>query len=68
MIDFTVENEIARTSAEVFSCFTDPSRVATWQINTVSGVPEEGEPLCPRSRLREVQRPPGGKEVRSLVG
>jgi uncharacterized protein YndB with AHSA1/START domain len=67
MIDFTIETEIARTPAEVFAFATDPALLPLWQTNTVSAVPEEGLPLRVGSRIREVHRAPGGKEMESVV-
>jgi len=67
MIDFTVETEIARSPADVFAYVTDPAKLASWQANTVSAVLEGGGPLRVGSRLREVHRGPGGKQLESLV-
>ncbi len=67
MIQFTVETEIARSPTEVFAYVTDPAKLATWQTNTVSAVPEEDRPLGLGTRLREVHRAPGGKLLASLV-
>src|SRR5450755_2237294 len=67
MIDFTVETEIARTPADVFAYVTDPTKLATWQTNTVSVVAEDEEPLGLGTRLREVHRAPGGKQLASLA-
>jgi uncharacterized protein YndB with AHSA1/START domain len=67
MIEFTVETEIARPVAEVFAYATDPSKLATWQTNTVSAVAEQDGPLGLGTRLREVHRAPGGKQLASLV-
>ena len=67
MIEFSVETEIARPPAEVFAYITDPAKLPTWQRNTVF-VSQEGEgPLGVGTRLREVHRGPGGKEIESLV-
>lgn len=67
MIEFTVETRIARCPAEVFAFVADPSKLATWQTNTVS-VAQEGEgPLRLGTRLREIHRGPGGRAVESLV-
>jgi hypothetical protein len=38
-----------------------------WQTNTVSATPLEDGPLRVGSRLREVHRGPGGKELESVV-
>src|SRR5262249_34646002 len=67
MIDFPIDTEIARPQAEVFAYVTDPSRLHTWQTNTVSADVEGGGPLVLGSRLRERHRAPGGKELDSLV-
>ena len=67
MIDFTIETEIERPPAEVFAYVTDPSKLATWQTNTVSAVPETDGPLRVGSRIREVHRAPGGKKIEELV-
>jgi uncharacterized protein YndB with AHSA1/START domain len=67
MIDFTVETEIARPAREVFAYVTDPTKLATWQANTVSVVAEGDGPLGLGTRLREVHRAPGGKQLASLV-
>jgi len=67
MIDFTVETEIARSPAEVFAYITDPGKLATWQTNTISAVAEPAGPLRPGTRIREVHRGPGGRELASLV-
>jgi uncharacterized protein YndB with AHSA1/START domain len=67
MIEFAVETEIARPRAQVFAYVTDPSKLATWQTNTVSAVAEPDGPVGPGTRFREVHRAPGGKELSSLV-
>ena len=67
MIDFTIETHIARPVAEVFAYATDPAKLASWQTNTVSAVQEGDGPLGVGTRLREVHRAPGGKELASLV-
>jgi uncharacterized protein YndB with AHSA1/START domain len=67
MIDFTIDTQIARPPAQVFDYVTDPSKLATWQTNTVSAVPEPAGPLRLGSRIREVHRGPGSKQVSSLV-
>jgi uncharacterized protein YndB with AHSA1/START domain len=67
VIDFTIETEIERPVSEVFAYATDPDKLATWQTNTVS-VTQDGEgPLHVGTRLREVHRAPGGKELPSVV-
>jgi uncharacterized protein YndB with AHSA1/START domain len=67
MIDFTVETPIERPAHEVFAYVTDPGKLATWQTNTVSSIPEQPGPIGLGTRLREVHRGPGGKEFPSLV-
>jgi uncharacterized protein YndB with AHSA1/START domain len=67
MIDFVIETEIARAPADVFAYVTDPAKLASWQTNTVSAVPEPDGPIGLGTRIREVHRLPGGKELASLV-
>lgn len=67
MIEFTIDTEITRTPAEVFAYVTDPTKLATWQTNTISAVAEDDGPLGLRSRLHEVHRAPGGKQLASVV-
>jgi uncharacterized protein YndB with AHSA1/START domain len=67
MIEFTIETHIERPADEVFSYVSDPHRLATWQTNTVSAVQEGDGPLGLGTRLREVHRAPGGKELASVV-
>ena len=67
MIQFTIETQIDRPAGEVFAYATDPDKLATWQTNTVSAVRLDDGPLGPGSRLREVHRAPGGKELESVV-
>ncbi len=67
MIDFSVETHIERPVGEVFAYATDPERLATWQTNTVSAIREDDGPLRLGSRLREVHRAPGGKQLESVV-
>ena len=67
MIDFTVETQIARPVHDVFAYATDPDRLPTWQTNTVSARREDDGPYGVGSRLREVHRAPGGKELESVV-
>jgi uncharacterized protein YndB with AHSA1/START domain len=56
MIEVTVETEIARPPAQVFAYVTDPSKLATWQTNTVSAVAEPDGPVAPGTRFREEHR------------
>jgi len=67
MIEFTVGTEIARPPTEVFRYVTDPAKLATWQTNTISAVAQDDQPLGLGTRVREVHRAPGGKELASLV-
>jgi uncharacterized protein YndB with AHSA1/START domain len=67
VIDFTIETRIQRSPKEVFDYVTDSGKLDTWQTNTVSAEREDGGPLRVGSRLREVHRAPGGKELESLV-
>ena len=67
MIKFSIETHIERPVGEVFAYATDPDRLATWQTNTVSAVREDAGPLGLGSRLREVHRAPGGKQLESVV-
>jgi len=67
VIDFTIETDIQRPVAEVFAYLTDPAKLATWQTNTVSAVAEDGAPVHVGTRLREVHRGPGGRQLSSLV-
>lgn len=67
MITFTVETTIARPLADVYAYVTDPSKLATWQTNTISVERLDSGPLALGSRLREVHSAPGGREVVSVV-
>jgi uncharacterized protein YndB with AHSA1/START domain len=67
MIQFTVDTKIRRSPTDVFAYVTDPAKLATWQTNTVSAEAEGDGPLCLGTRLREVHRAPGGKQLPSLV-
>jgi uncharacterized protein YndB with AHSA1/START domain len=67
MIKFTVGTEIARSPTEVFAYATDPTKLATWQTNTMSAAVEDDQPIGLGTRVREVHRAPGGKELASLV-
>ena len=67
MIDFTVETQIARPVHDVFAYATDPEKLPSWQTNTVSAKREDAGPYGVGSRLREVHRAPGGKELESIV-
>ena len=67
MIRFTIHTDIDRPVGDVFAYVTDPQKLSTWQTNTVSVTQEGDGPLRVGSRLREVHRGPGGKELPSLV-
>lgn len=67
MIDITLQQRIARAPADVFAYVTDPAKLATWQTNTVSAVPEGDGPLAVGTRIREIHRAPGGRQLRSVV-
>ena len=67
MIDITVETRIARPVHDVFAYATDPEKLSSWQTNTVSATREDTGPYGVGSRLREVHRAPGGKELESVV-
>ena len=67
MIRFTVGIEIARPVSDVFQYVTDPAKLATWQTNTISAVPQDDRPIGLGTRVREVHRAPGGKQLASLV-
>jgi uncharacterized protein YndB with AHSA1/START domain len=65
MIDFVIEREIARPPRDVFAYMTDPSKLATWQKNTISAVPDG--PMGLGTKIREVHTAPGGKQIETLV-
>ena len=67
MIDFTIETAIERPVGDVFAYVSDPGKLATWQTNTVSAVQESDGPFGLGTRVREVHRAPGGKELASVV-
>jgi uncharacterized protein YndB with AHSA1/START domain len=67
MIDFTIETQIERPLQAVFDYVTDVQKLPSWQTNTVSAVPESVGPLALGTRIREVHRGPGGRQVESLV-
>src|SRR6266576_551649 len=67
MIDFEVKAVIDRPVNEVFAYVTDPAKLATWQTNTVAAEQLDDGPLRRGSRLREVHRGPGGRELLSTV-
>ncbi len=65
MIDFVTEKDIARPPAIVFAYATDPSKLASWQTNTISAEPDG--PIALGTRIHEVHRAPGGKQIRAIV-
>jgi uncharacterized protein YndB with AHSA1/START domain len=67
MMQFTVGTEIARPPTEVFGYVTDPAKLATWQTNTISAVAQDDQPFGLGTRVRELHRAPGGKQLASLV-
>jgi uncharacterized membrane protein len=67
MIDFTLHTQINRPAGDVFDYVTDLEQLPNWQTNTVSSRPETPGPIGVGTRLREVHRAPGGKELVSLV-
>jgi uncharacterized membrane protein len=68
VIDFEVQTHIDRPVAEVFRHVCDPQRLGTWQTNTVSAVVQDGAgPIGLGTRLHEVHRAPGGRELHSVV-
>jgi uncharacterized protein YndB with AHSA1/START domain len=67
MIEFAIDTEIDRPVPEVFAHVTDPAKLATWQTNTISVVQEGTGPVSLGTRLREVHRAPGGRQLASLV-
>src|SRR5690348_15803144 len=67
MIDFTIQTHIAKTPGDVFAYVADPSNLHTWQTNTVSAMVVGGGPVGLGSRMVEVHRAPGGKEISQVV-
>ena len=67
MIRFTIDTEVNRPVEDVFAFATDPARLPEWQTNTVSAVQVDPGELVVGSRIREVHRGPGGRELESLV-
>jgi len=67
VIDFEVETQIARPVGEVFAYVTEPANLHTWQTNTVPVERLDDGPLRAGSRLREVHRALGGRELASVV-
>lgn len=67
MIRFTIETEIDLPRAEVFAYVTDPGKLASWQKTAISVTQEGDGPIGVGTRLHEVHRIPGGKELTVLV-
>jgi uncharacterized membrane protein len=67
VIEFSVSVEIDRSLSEVFAYVTDPAKLPAWQTNTVSVTQESDGPLGVGTRLREIHRAPGGRNLVSLV-
>ena len=67
MIDFTIQTDIDRPVADVFAYVADPSKLHTWQTNTVSTMVVGGGAVGLGSRVVEVHRAPGGKELSQVV-
>jgi uncharacterized protein YndB with AHSA1/START domain len=67
MIEFTIHTDIDRPVGDVFAYVTDPEKLPTWQTNTVSVTQEGAGPLAVGTRLHEVHRAPGGRELASVV-
>jgi uncharacterized protein YndB with AHSA1/START domain len=67
MIDFTIETRIDRPVGDVFAYATDPAKLASWQTNTVSVTQQGNGPLGLGTRLNEVHRGPGGKDIATVV-
>src|SRR5438270_10872536 len=65
MVDFVIERDINRPPAAVFAYVTDTTKLATWQTNTVAAVPEG--PITLGTKIREVHKAPGGKQIESTV-
>jgi uncharacterized membrane protein len=67
MIKFHIPIEINRPVDEVFGYVTDPDKLSSWQTNTVSVELEPEGPFRLGTRLHEVHRAPGGRELHSVV-
>lgn len=67
MIEFTIETYIERPVTDVFDHVSDPDKLASWQTNTISSTQEGDGPIGVGTRLREIHRTPGGKELESVV-
>ena len=67
MIEFAIETYIERPVTDVFDHVSDPDKLASWQTNTISSTQEGDGPLGVGTRLREIHRTPGGKQLESVV-
>jgi uncharacterized membrane protein len=67
VIKFSLAVEIDRPVNEVFAYVADPAKLPRWQTNTVAVAQETSGPLGVGTRLREVHRAPGGRDLVSLV-
>jgi uncharacterized membrane protein len=67
MIKFHIPIEINRPVDEVFGYVTDPDKLPSWQTNTVSVEMEPDGPMALGTRLREVHKAAGGRELQSVV-
>jgi uncharacterized protein YndB with AHSA1/START domain len=67
VIDFTIQTDIDRPATDVFAYVADPSKLHTWQPNTVSAMVVGGGDVGLGSRVVEVRRGPGGKELSQVV-
>jgi uncharacterized protein YndB with AHSA1/START domain len=65
MIDFVIAREIGRPPSEVFAYVVDATKLATWQRNTVSAVPDG--PMGLGTKIHEVHRAPAGKRIATVV-
>jgi uncharacterized membrane protein len=67
MIKFHIPIEIERPVDEVFGFVTDPQKLPSWQTNTVAADMQTDGPFGLGTRLHEVHRAPGGRELHSVV-
>jgi uncharacterized protein YndB with AHSA1/START domain len=65
MIEFTIETEIDRPPSDVFAYVTDPSKLASWQTNTISAEPDG--PMALGTKIREVHSAPARMRIKTLV-
>ena len=59
--------EIDRPPEQVFAYLTDPSKLSSWQQNTVEVLRDREGPLAPGERFREVHAAPLGRRLESTV-